>query len=146
MNRTKYSRATQYLTGYYGILQSTHLLLLARAGWFLLQSRELPFPAPPPPGGWSASALPFLLGMGLVDLFAIVLGLIFVVNFLFRNESLLTLGLISVTAALASGMVYLIGTYPSGAWEANPAAYLAVLALFSPILPLYYLLLKQAGR
>jgi len=133
----------QLLIGYYGFLQSIHILLLARAGWFLLQNREIPFPAPPPPGGWTENALPFLLGMGLVDLFAIGLGLVFVYTYFFRKEAPYTLGLISVTAAISSGITYLVGTLPSGAWEANLLAYLAVLALFSPILPLFYFLLKE---
>ena len=143
MNPPKQSRLLPLLIGYYGVLQSFHILLLIRAGWFLLQNREIPFPAPPPPGGWTESALPFLLGMGLVDLFAIGLGLVFVYGFFFRKEAPLTLGLISVTGALSSGITYLVGTLPSGAWEANLLAYLAVLALFSPILPLYYFLIRR---
>jgi hypothetical protein len=137
------SKLLPFLIGYYGMLQAFHSLLLIRAGWFLLQNREIPFPAPPPPGGWAETALPFLLGMGLVDLFAIGLGLVFVYRSLFQKEIRYTIGLVSLTAALSSGIVYLVGTLPSGAWEANPIAYLAVLVLFSPILPLYYFLLKQ---
>lgn len=132
------------LVGYYGILQSFHLLLLTRAGWFLLQGREIPFPAPPPPGGWPQTALPYLLGMGLVDVFAILLGLVFAYKFFARNQTQITIGLISLTAAASSGIVYLVGTIPSGAWEANLLAYLAVLLLFSPVVPLYYFLIKQA--
>ena len=146
MNPPKQSRLFPFLIGYYGLLQTFHSLLLIRAGWFLLRGREIPFPAPPPPGGWTESALPFLLGMGLVDLFAIGFGLIFVSAFFTRKAVLGTLGLISVTGALASGITYLVGTLPSGAWQANPLAYLAVLVLFSPILPLYYFLLKYNGK
>ncbi len=133
-----------YLVGYYGVLQSFHLLLLTRAGGFLVQGREIPFPAPPPPGGWPETALPYLLGMGLVDVFAIGLGLVFVYIFYARNLTQITVGLISLTAAISSGIVYLVGTIPSGAWEANILAYLSVLLLFSPVIPLYYLLIKQA--
>lgn len=146
MNKIKPSKSLRLLTGYYGILQSLHLLLLARAGWFLLQGREIPFPAPPPPGGWSESALPYLLGMGIVDVFAIVLGLVFVYNLFARNLIHFTIGLISLTVASTSGIVYLVGTIPSGAWGANPLAYIAVLLLFSPVLPLYYCLIKKTSR
>jgi hypothetical protein len=131
------------LSGYYGVLQFFHLLLLTRAGWFLIRGQQIPFPAPPPQGGWAQAALPFLLGMGLVDVFAIGLGLVFVYSLLFRDDLQLTIGLISLTAAISSGIVYLIGTIPSGAWGANPLAYLAVLLLFSPVLPLYLSLIKQ---
>ena len=131
------------LAGYYGVLQTCHLLSLARAGWILLQGRGVPFPASPPPGGWTESALPFLLGMGLVDVFAIGLGLIFVYRFFFHQEFRLVIGLISLTIAVVSGVVYLVGTIPSGAWGANPWEYLAVLVLFAPAVPLYLSLLKQ---
>ena len=139
------NRTFRYLAGYYGILQSFHLLLLARAGWFLLKGRGIPFPAPPPSGGWPESALPYLLGMGIADVFAIVLGLVFVYNLFARNLTHFTIGLISLTVASSSGIVYLVGTIPSGAWGANPLAYLAVLLLFSPVLPLYYCLIKKTS-
>ena len=143
MNNPQPPAAVRFLTGYYGILQSIHLVLLARAGWFLLHGRAIPFPAPPPPGGWSGSALPFLLGMGLVDLFAIGLGLVFVYNFFLQDRLLIKLGLISLTTALSSGMIYLIGTIPSGAWQANPVAYLMVVMFFGPIVPFYFLVLRE---
>ena len=132
------------LVGYYGVLQTCHLLSLARAGWFLLQGLEIPFPASGPPGGWSQSALPFLLGMGLADVFAICLGIFFAYRLIFYQDQRFLIGLVSLTAASASGIVYLVGTIPSGAWEANPWEYLAVLVLFSPLIPLYILLLRQS--
>ena len=86
------------LAGYYGILQSCHLLSLARAGWFLLQGQGIPFPASAPPGGWPGTSLPFLLGMGLADVFAIVLGIYFAYRLFFRQEYRFVIGLISLTA------------------------------------------------
>jgi hypothetical protein len=135
-----------YLVGYYGVLQSFHLLLLTRAGLFLLLGRDIPFPAPPPPGGWPGPALPYLLGMGLVDVFAIGLGLVFSYSFFARKKTYNILGLISLTAATSSGIVYLVGTIPSGAWGANPLAYLAVVLLFSPFLPLYISLITRTQK
>lgn len=146
MNETKPSRTFRLMTGYYGVLQSLHLLLLARAGWCLLQKQQMPFPASPPLGGWPGPALPYLLGMGIVDLFAIGLGLVFSYSFIIRKEINIVLGLISLTAALSSGIVYLMGTIPSGAWVANPLSYLAVLLLFSPVIPLYCSLIRHAVR
>lgn len=135
------------LAGYYGVLQSLHLLSLARAGWIMVRGGEIPFPAPPPPGGWPASSVPFLLGMGITDVFAIVLGLVFVYRLLLKNEFNGILGVISLTIALVGGVVYLIGTLPSGAWQVHLLAYLVVIALFSPIIPFYFLVLKkQAPR
>lgn len=140
------ARSFRFLTGYYGILQSIHFLLLARAGSYLLRGHGIPFPAPPPPGGWPEPALPFLVGMGAADVLAIVLGLIFAYHFLFKDQIQTTLGLISLTAAISSGIIYLIGTLPSGAWGANPLAYLAVIILFSPVLLLFYYLIMHTSK
>lgn len=146
MQKIPRPNSLRYLAGYYGVLQSCHLIFLARAGFLLLQGGEMPFPAPPPPGGWPQTSLPYLLGMGITDVFAIVLGLIFVYGLLFRGSLNATLGLISLTAAISSGIVYLIGTLPSGAWSANPLAYLVVLLLFSPIIPFFYFLVRESLR
>lgn len=146
MNGDSPSGVFRFLAGYYGLLQSCHLISLARAGLFLLQGRGVPFPASPPPGGWSEYALPFLLGMGLIDVFAIGLGLIFVYRVFFHQDLRTTLGIISLTTAISSGVVYLVGTLPSGAWGANLWEYLAVLVLFTPIIPLYFYLLRQGSR
>ena len=145
MNKRYSDKRFRFLTGYYGLLQTFHLLLLTRAGWFLIQNRELPFPAPPPPGGWSLTALPFLMGMGVVDGFAIILGLLFAYHYFQKQIVKTILGLISLTAGLSSGVVYLVGTLPSGAWRAHPLAYLAVVILFSPLVPLFASLVKEAG-
>jgi hypothetical protein len=80
--------------------------------------------------------------MGTADVMAIVLGLVFVYHFLFKDQVHTTLGLVSLTIAISSGVIYLIGTLPSGAWGANPLAYLAVIILFSPVLLLYYSMIR----
>jgi hypothetical protein len=146
MTESTPSPVFRLLTGYYGILQSIHLLLLIRAGWFFVQGWSIPFPAPPPLSGWPESSMPFLIGMGLVDIIAIGLGLIFVGNFFFKGKALFDLGIISLSLALASGLIYLVGTIPSGAWEANLAAYLVVVFLFGPVLPFFFMLIKKAQR
>jgi hypothetical protein len=84
--------------------------------------------------------------MGAVDVLAISLGLVFAYLFLVRDRIQVTLGLISLTAAISSGIIYLVGTFPSGAWQANPLAYLAVCILFSPFLLLYYYLVEHNLR
>lgn len=146
MERSRELSALKILAGYYGVLQSLHLGSLARAGLIVLRGGELPFPAPPPPGGWPSPSLPFLLGMGVVDVFAILLGLAFVYRLCVKGAIDGLLGTISLTIALASGVLYLIGTLPSGAWEANLGAYLIVLAVFSPVVPLYWVLLNYLTR
>jgi hypothetical protein len=146
MKVSKAESALKLLAGYYGVLQSLHLLSLARAGWIVLRGGQIPFPAPPPAGGWPSTSLPFLLGMGAVDAVAIILGLIFVYRYFVQDKIELFLGIISLTIALVSGVEYLIGTLPSGAWQQNLLAYIVVLLVFSPVVPLYIVLLRLTGN
>ena len=126
----------RYLVGYYGLLQTTHLIFLARAGFIFLTAGRIPFPASPPPSGWSEAVWPFLLGMGAVDVVAASLGIYFSYRYLIKEELDLRAGLISLTIAVCSGIIYLFGTIPSGAWGANPISYLIVALAFSPVAPL----------
>jgi hypothetical protein len=145
MKDTQAPKVIRWLAGYYGVLQSLHLLSLARAGWLVLRGGDIPFPAPPPPGGWPSTSLPFLLGMGMVDVFAITLGLVFVYKLFYKNEIAGLLGVVSLTIALSSGVVYLVGTIPSGAWQANWVGYLAILLLFGPVVPFFILFVRYLG-
>jgi hypothetical protein len=132
----------QTLILYYGILQSVHLLALLRAGYLFSRLNRMPFPAPPPAGGWTPQAVPFLIGMGLVDGFAIILALIFAYTWVTRRQVLTRLGLISLTIAGASAAIFAIGTFASGAWAAHPLAYGIMVILFAPLLPFFVLLAR----
>jgi len=132
----------QTLILYYGILQSVHLLALLRAGYLFSRLNRMPFPAPPPPGGWAPQTVPFLIGMGLVDAVAIILALIFAYMWLSRRQLLARLGLISLTIAGASAAIFAIGTFAGGAWAAHPLAYGVMVILFAPLLPLFVLLAR----
>ena len=127
---------------YYGILQSAHFLTLLRAGVVLFQTGEMPFPAPSPPEGWSQQAIPFLVGMGIVDAVAIILALIFVYQSIIRKQPRPLLGIISLTIAMASAVLFAVGTFPSGAWATHSLAYGLMVVLFVPVIPLYFLLLR----
>jgi len=97
---SKITKPLQYFTAYYGLLQSAHVVTLMRGGVVLLKTGEMPFPAPSPPGGWSPQAIPFLVGMGIVDFVAICLALIFVFQAIVRQRIDYLLGIISLTIAL----------------------------------------------
>jgi len=127
---------------YYGVLQSVHLLALLRAGYLFNRLNRMPFPAPPPPGGWAPQAVPFLIGMGLVDAVAIILALVFVYLWITSRQAPIRLGLISLTIAGASAAIFAIGTFASGAWAAHPLAYGVMVILFAPLLPLFVLLAR----
>ena len=131
------------LTIYYGVLQSAHLLTLLRASFIILQTGEIPFPALSPPGGWLPQAIPFLVGMGVVDAVAIVLALIFVFQTNIRKNYQPIIGIISMTIAMASAVQFAVGTIPSGAWSAHPLAYGLMVVLFAPVISLYFLLLQS---
>jgi len=91
MGEQKGRKLFRFLTGYYGILQTLHLIFLGRAGIILQQSGRVPFPASPPPGGWSSAVLPFFIGMASADFLAAVLGIYFAYSFKLRQISHYTL-------------------------------------------------------
>jgi hypothetical protein len=146
MNSRRKSPLFQILLIYYGILQSAHLISLVRAGWIWTATNQMVFPAPPPQGGWAPETIPFLFGMGLVDALAAFLGIAYV-GLAFREKTPeSSLGLISLTSALTSAFVFVAGTFSAGAWCANPAAYGALVVLFSPLIPLYAVFLREHSR
>jgi len=112
----------------------------------LLQTGEMPFPAPSPPGGWSHQAIPFLVGMGVVDTVSIILALGFVYQAIFRKNSQPLIGIISMTIAMTSAVLFAVGTFPNGAWSSHPLAYGLMLILFAPVIPLYFLLLQSKNN
>jgi hypothetical protein len=127
-----YARA---LVAYYGLIEVVHSVVLARAGVEFLASGSVGFPAPPPPGGWSPQATHFLVATGAVDGVNILLALLFVYGY-FRRPGwrlLPWLGAVTLTATAYSALVFAYGTIASGAWAHHPAAYLAVTAVFIPV-------------
>lgn len=125
------------------MLQSTHLAALARASVIFLQTGSLPFPASPPAGGWSPQVMPFLFGLGAVDVLAILLGITFAALTLVGSRDVGRLGLLSLTIAISSAVVFAIGTISAAAWSAHPYEYGLMVALFAPLLPLYLSLLNS---
>ena len=128
---------------YYGILQSLHLLVLARAGVIILLQGRLPFPILPPPGGWDPQIIPFMIGLGTTDLVGILLGLFFAYRALIKGAFYRRLGVISLTIFVTGAFVFAVGTLPSGAWAAHPIAYGLMAVLFLPAVILYIWLLRS---
>ncbi len=143
MSRIYEIKWSRYLAGYYGFLQTMHIFFLGRAGLILMQTGRVPFPASPPPGGWDPAVLPFMMGMAAADVVAACLGIIFSYSLLIKKSFKPLVGIISLTIALSSAVVYLVGTLPAGAWVHNPISYLIVVLAFSPIIPLYFLLVRR---
>lgn len=146
MDGQQTTRWSKYLTGYYGILQAFHIIFLSRAGVILLQTGRVPFPASPPPGGWDPSVVPFMMGMAAADGIAACLGIYFAFSLIAKGEFKPLFGIISLTIALSSAAVYLFGTFPAGAWMHNPISYLIVILAFSPIIPLYFYIVRETNR
>ncbi len=134
------------LIGFYGFLQTLHLLFLGRAGFILMKTGNVSFPASPPPGGWNSAVIPFLMGMAAADVVAAGVGIYFAFSFFINGILKSLLGIISLTIALSSAMIYLVGTYTAGAWAYNPLSYLVVILAFSPIIPLYALLVRATAH
>ena len=97
----------------------------------------MPFPAPPPLSGWRPQATYFLGGMGIADGIAILLALYFAIQTLFYKRFIPLTGVISLTAAITSALVFAVGTAASGAWTAHPLGYALMGILFAPLLLLY---------
>jgi hypothetical protein len=133
------------LTAYYGLLQLVHFSFLTWGGYMILRSGKLIFLALPPLEGWSPQVVPFLMGLGLADGIAAGIGVYFAYQGVVKKSWYLNLGLISISIALASAVVFLVGTLASGAWKENPTEYLSMVVLFSPIPLLYFLLLKASA-
>jgi hypothetical protein len=135
------SKTTRALIGYYGLLQSLHLLILIRAGILMLSGNTFPFPILPPPGGWHTQTMPFFFGLAGMDVIGIILGIAFAAAVVFKNSVKHILGLLSLTIFITGAIVFAVGTFPTGAWRAHAIAYWGMAALFSPVPVLFFKLL-----
>ena len=131
-----------YLIGYYGLLQTAHLVTLAIAGILILQGDPAPFPILPPPGGWTEQTMAFLYGLAGTDVIGILLGIVFAYRAAVKKQFNPRLGILSLTIFITGALVFGAGTFPSGAWSAHPLAYWIMVALFLPSVVLYFLLLS----
>jgi hypothetical protein len=140
------SPLVKILIAYYGLLQSLHLLTLARAGLLILGGNPAPFPILPPPGGWSPQAMAFLYGLAGTDVIGILLGIVFAVLWVVKNRRRPRLGRLSLAIFITGALVFAAGTFPAGAWAAHPAPYGVMVLLFIPAAVLFILLLGRPGK
>jgi hypothetical protein len=91
----------------------------------------------PPISGWSIQAQYFLIGMGFIDAVNVLLALVFVYSFFKMEKWWLSMGLVSLTAAICSAWIFGFGTVLSGAWSNHPLAYGVMVFLFSPVIILF---------
>ena len=135
--QNQYSRRLTFLAGYYGILQSLHLIMLARAGLIFLLSGNIPYPALPPAAGWTPQELPYLMGMGALDAGAACLGVFAAYSFIKNDRFVARYWVLSMGIALTSAILFTVGTLPSGAWIDHPIAYGSLVIFFSPLFLLF---------
>ena len=140
------SRLLKLFAFYYGILQSLHLIFLARAGFILVNTGAIPFPAPPPDVGWSTQVIPFLLAMGALDAAAAFLGIFSAIVLVRKNLFDSRPWMLSLVVALTSALIFAAGTIASGAWMDHPTAYGILIVFFSPLFPLFIMILRKAGK
>ena len=142
----KIPKGAKILIGYYGLLQTLHLLVLIRAGTILLFEDGYPFPILPPPGGWDPQTMPFLIGLGVTDSIGILLGILFAVQLFAKRRFNRRIGVISLTIFITGAIVFAIGTIANAAWAAHPLAYGGMAVLFLPTPILYFWLLVSNLR
>jgi hypothetical protein len=124
------------LVTYYGLLEAVHLAVLAWAGLRYLRSGALGFPAAPPPGGWAAQVVPFMIGTAVLDALNVLLAWAFVYGYWTRARWRWWVGGITLTAAHYSAIVFCAGTVAAGAWQHQPAGYLSMVVVFLPVIAL----------
>lgn len=142
----KNDRILKKLILYYGGLQSLHLLVLVRAGMLLLSGQNSPFPALPPSIGWQDQAWPFMLALAGMDVFAILLALIFAYQALQKNKTIYLVGVLSLTIFISGAIIFAFGTFFAGAWQSHPIEYGIMVILFLPTPVLYGILLHRLNK
>jgi hypothetical protein len=130
------SLVASVLVAYYGFLEAVHMGVLGWAGLRFLRSGALGFPAAPPPGGWDAQVVPFLIGMAALDAVNVLLAWAFVYGYWTRARWRWWVGGITLTATLYSAVVFCVGTFASGAWHRRPVGYLGMVAVALPVVAL----------
>ena len=138
MTKDAYRPPARALVAYYGLLEMVHLVVLAWAGIRVLQSGALGFPALPPPGGWDAQVVPFLVATAVLDAVNVLLAWAFVYGYWTRARWAWWVGGITLTATLYSAVVFAAGTVASGAWQQHPVGYLALTVVALPVFALAF--------
>jgi hypothetical protein len=136
MIKDPHSPFAKLLVAYYGLLELVHLGVLAWAGLRFLRTGTLGFPAVPPPGGWAAQVVPFMVATAVVDAFNVLLAWAFIYGYWTRARWRWWVGGITLTATLYSAIVFCVGTIASGAWGHLPAGYVSMVVAALPVIGL----------
>ena len=133
------STLAKILVGYYGFIQTLHLIAIGRATVLLGQTGALSFPAPPPPGGWDEHARYFFVGVGAIDALNVLIALVFVYGFFTCAPWRGWVGTLTLTVSLYSAILFAFATIPSGAWTYRPVEYLVIVLAYLPVVVLMVL-------
>ena len=139
MTRDPDSPLAKLLVAYYGLLELAHIVVLVWAGMRFLRTGALGFPAAPPPDGWAAQVVPFLIATAVLDVLNGLLAWGFVYGYWTRARWRWWVGGITLTATLYSAIVFVVGTVASGAWRHRPVSYVSMAVVAVPVIALAFL-------
>jgi len=135
-----------WLMNYYALVQLAHFTTLIVAGIAFAVTGELGFPASPPPTGWSQQAFRFLFCTGIVDGLNALTTPFLLWAYLKRKAFLNWLGAANLTIMLYSSILFLAGTWPSGAWQTHSFEYGLLSLVFAPVMLLILLAFSRFLR
>jgi len=128
------------LVAWYGLYQTSHILVNTRGLAILLSGRVMDFPAPPPDAGWSQDVVHLMIAIGILDLANAVAAMLFVWGYFKKTHWRMWLGTLTLTVSVYAAGIYAYWTYMSGAWAGdNAIVYVIVNGAFLPILVLWCL-------
>jgi hypothetical protein len=138
----KDNKLTKFLVACFGLYQLGHLLSNIIGSFTFFSTGEIPFPALPPPGGWSADLRNVFVDMASMDTLNAAVSLVFVWGYYKRKQWRLWLGTITLTLSVYAAILFNLSAYQAGAWVGpNLWSYVFINVTYIPVVVLFGIVL-----